>query len=161
MPPRGPKVSEPLRDPAHPPVRIPREHLPHRSSGSRADRARHLPTTDTGSRRDCVDNTGDNDPCNLGVSAMRRRDDRRAHPLAAPDRHRDLRFRHVMMAHDLATTGAFIHVLTHRSGAGYPELRHQRRIVRRRITRAPDRADAVAAHAPTAAQLTPVHAPGS
>jgi hypothetical protein len=64
----------------------------------------------------------------------------------------------MMTPADLETSGVYITVACHGSGAVCLEAKIQHRIVRLRIARSPDRARAAAAHASTAAQLTASHA---
>jgi integrase len=59
----------------------------------------HMRTARTGSRRDGVDTDGNKDLCNVGVSAMRRSDDRRVDPVGAPARDGHLAFRYLMSLH--------------------------------------------------------------
>ena len=96
----GDGVSAPLRPThsaarlrAHPAVGLSREHLSRGPRGARPDPARHTSAGGPIHARDRGGDHRDGDCRDVGVSAVRRRDDRRADPLGAPPRDRHMEFR--------------------------------------------------------------------
>ena len=86
----------PARLRAHPAVGISREHLPGRPRGARADPARHTLAAAPATDATAPTTTDAPRPRDVGVSAVRRRDDRRADPLGAPPRDRHVELRYLM-----------------------------------------------------------------
>ena len=66
--------------------------------------------------------TRHDDARNVGVSAMRRRDDRRADPVGAPARDPHLEFRHLMSRGHGISVGDLVHVIVHVSGVVCADL---------------------------------------
>ena len=134
-------VSAPLR-PAHPAARLrphpavglSREHL---SDGPRGPRA-HLARRTVDRRRRPLTRPRRRPPTarprDVGLSALRRRDDRRPDPLGAPPGDGHARLRHLMTADALVTTGVLVDVVAHVSGDGVPRsARPQHRRTARRV----------------------------